>query len=59
MTQPNNVCTCGKPKSARAEMCQECRYAFVKVKPVPVEYEVDPVKDALMWVMLQSRGHVS
>ncbi len=52
-------CACGKPKSVRAAICQACYCEKVKVKPVPVQYRVDPVRDALEWMILQSRGTIS
>ena len=53
------LCKCGKWKSINAKMCLACHIDYVKVTPVPVEYEVDPVRDAFDWIILQSRGEIS
>jgi hypothetical protein len=36
-----------------------CHLEAVKVRPVPVEYEVDPVRDAFEWIIMQSGGKIS
>lgn len=54
------ICACGKAKSYTAFECMDCYRERIAPPVVTVKVrDIDPVRDAFDWIILQSQGEIS